>query len=199
MRHILLFIFGLLLCSCVNDRADKECVNSLDSIERAKPYNPFNIDNEIDKQRLFTLISTVVDSTIKVSNLEYNPATLQGYAVWDSITNMLYSPDNFIHTSDSDWDKNENEIIEYLNWYLWNTITRYIRDQYVLDKMNEEMALTDSLLKAQYCWLNSHFDTTEEQIGTAYQFKYYAIEREMLKIQNKNLCELLEAFSDSTY
>lgn len=200
MKHLLIFLISLiLLCSVGCGRKHKHDNNedrTLDSIIAIKRNNPFNTNN---KDSLFYAIETTVYSKIKASVLDYDPHTMKGYLLWDSLTNEIYSPENFIHSSDGDWALHENGILKYLNWHLWRILVPFIGEQRVVNRMNEEIEITDSLLKAQYEWFRNHFDATQQWIGTAYNLKYFAIENEMLEIQNQNMREIFEAVTDSTY
>lgn len=158
--------------------------------------NPFNTDN---KELLFAQIEAAVDSTIKATNIDYQEYTIKGYLMWGSITHTLLSPNLYALKTDSELAKHRNGIIEYLNWHLSRTITHLFADVEIGSAFNVESTLTDSLLRTQYKWLQSHFDTTQDYIGSASNLKYYNIEYEMLRLQNSNLKELLQALTDSSY
>ncbi len=200
LKYLSFFLISLiLLCTVGCGRKHKHDNNedrTLDSIIDIKRSNPFNTNN---KDSLFNAIEIEVGSIIKTFALDYNPRTINGYLLWDSLTNKIYSPENFIHSSDGDWALHENGILEYLNWHLWRILVPFIGEQRVVNLMNEEKGITDSLLTAQYEWFRNHFDATQQWIGTAYNLKYYSIENEMLKIQNQNMREIFEAIMDSTY
>lgn len=117
----------------------------------------------------------------------------------DSMARVLYSPNNFSHTSDSDWEINATGLIEYLNWKLWTILEPYIGRQWVVNLMEEESVIIDSLLSAQQYWFRVHFDTTQELIGSSYNLKYHHIKQEMRTIQNQNMKELLQCLSDTAY
>lgn len=151
-----------------------------------------------NKELLFAQIESAVDSTIKATNTEYQEYTVKGYLTWDSLTLTLFSPSIFVKT-DSELAKHRNCITEYLNWHLSRTINTLLANKEIEHELNVESALTDSLLSAQYKWLQSHFDMTQDYIGSASNLKYYNIEYEMLTLQNANLKELLQALTDSTY
>lgn len=197
-RLLLLVLVVILLCAfgCGSKHNKQSTVNCADSTIEQKRSNPFNAKN---KDSLFNIIETTVDSTIKTSALYYDPHTIKGYLLWDSITNEIYNPENFVHSSDGDWALHENGILEYLNWHLWKILVPFMGEQKVINLMNEEKGITDSLLKAQYELFRNHFDATQQWIGTACNLKYYSIENEMLKTQNQNMREILEAVTDSTY
>lgn len=160
------------------------------------PSTPFNTDN---KDLLFIQIEDAVDSVIKESGSDYQEYMIKGYLVWDSITTAKYSPELYNLSISSDWIKHNIGVKEYLNWHLRKIVYNLLHDNRIAAAMNEEKALTDSLLETQYKFLRSHFDSTQEDLGTSSNLKYYDIEVEMLKLQNKNLRELLEALTDSNY
>ena len=167
-----------------------------DSVKQL-PSTPFNTD---DKVSLFIQIEDTVDSVIKENSIDYQKYTIKGYLVWDSIVNAKYSPDLYNLSTSSDWTKHDSGIIEYLNWHLGKIVYHKLSDNHrIIVEMNWEDILTDSLLTNQYKFFRSHFDSTQEDLGTSSNLKYYDIEVEMLKLQNKNLRELLEALTDSNY
>ena len=183
-------IIGLMLlcyCGCVNKQSDYEIQRGTTS---------FETDN---RALLFNHIETIVDSTIKAPNIEYLENSLNGFDVWDSITYTLYSPNLYGLKTDSELARHRNILNEYLNWHLRRTITTLLANKEITHELNVESDLTDSLLSTQYNWLQSHFDTTQDYIGSASTLKYYNIEYEMLKLQNVNLKELLKALTDSAY
>lgn len=160
-------------------------------------YNPFAIEGS--KTELFAEIDTKIDSVISADAINYDKFTIRGYMIWDSIANALYSPDKFLHTSDWDWARHRNGVVEYLNYHLNNTIDSILQNQQIINARKRENQLTDSLLTTQYKWVRAHFDTTEEYLGSSSQLKYYNIEEEMLKVQNVNLQDLLIALTDSMH
>lgn len=199
MKYLLYILSILLLlsaCGCGRKDNKQSNLNDSDFTIEQERRNPFNTNN---KDSLFNAIEIAVDFSIKTSALDYDSQTKRGYLLWDSITKEIYNPENFVHSSDSDWALHENGILEYLNWHLWKILVPFIGDQSVVNRMQEEIEVTDSLLKAQYEWFRNHFDATQQWIGTAQNLKYYSIENEMLRIQNQNMQEILEAVTDSTY
>lgn len=187
---LLLIVVCVLLIGCEQSK-DRHISDSVAQLQS----NPFKTDN---KDLLFTQIEFTVDSAIKATELNYQDDTLKGYLFWDSITQALFPPSIYAKT-DSDLAKHRNGIIEYLNWHLSRTITHLLADVEIGSAFNVESTLTDSLLRTQYKWLQSHFDTTQDYIGSASNLKYYNIEYEMLRLQNSNLKELLQALTDSSY
>lgn len=199
MKHLPIFLISsIILCAfgCGSKHNKQSIVSSANSTVEQKRSNPFDTNN---KDSLFNAIEFTVDSIIKTSALDYDPHSIKGYLLWDRLTHEIYNPENFIHSSDGDWAWHENGILEYLNWHLWRILVPFIGEQRVVNLMSEEIEITDSLLTAQYEWFRNHFDATQKWIGTAYNLKYYSIENEMLKIQNQNMREILEAVTDSTY
>lgn len=182
------------LLSCIIAILCFSCNTTDKSFEQQS--NPFNTDN---KELLFAQIESAVDSTIKATNIDYQEYTIKGYLMWDSITQTLLSPNLYALKTDSELAKHRNGIIEYLNWHLTRTITHLLADVEIGSAFNVESTLTDSLLRTQYKWLQSHFDNTQDYIGSASNLKYYNIEYEMLRLQNSNLKELLQALTDSSY
>ncbi len=180
-----------LLIGCAQSK-EKQTSNSLPQL----PSSPFNTDN---RDLIFAQIEAAVDSVIKMEDIDYQEGTIKGYLTWDSITKAKYSPNLYSLSTSSDWAKHNNGIIEYLNWHLRKVVYKLLDDNRIVTAMNEETALTDSLLATQYKFLRSHFDSTQEDLGTSSNLKYYDIEVEMLELQNKNLRELLEALTDSKY
>ncbi len=182
------------LLSCIIAILCFSCNTTDKSFEQQS--NPFNTDN---KELLFAQIESAVDSTIKATNIDYQEYTIKGYLMWDSITQTLLLPNLYALKTDSELAKHRNGIIEYLNWHLTRTITHLLADVEIGSAFNVESTLTDSLLRTQYKWLQSHFDNTQDYIGSASNLKYYNIEYEMLRLQNSNLKELLQALTDSSY
>lgn len=167
-----------------------------------------NVDDEypvitdfsvVNKDSLFSQIESKIDSTIAASKIEYRENSVKGYLAWDSVTRAVYSLDPSNPPPDMEWMSNENRIAEYLNWHLRRMVNKSLGDKAIADALNEEAALTDSLLSNQYNWLRSHFDTSQEITGSSAFGKYFDIEYEMLTLQNKNLKELLEASTNSAY
>ena len=191
MNKTLLFLLFDIVLSLFIGCTNKQIDNKLQ-----QKNNPFYTDN---KTLLFNHIETVVDSTIKTSNIEYLDKSLNGFDVWDSITHTIFYPNLYGLKTDSELAKHRNILNEYLNWHLRRTITTLLANKEIRHELNVESDLTDSLLSAQYKWLQSHFDTTQDNIGSASTLKYYNIEYEMLKLQNVNLKELLKALTDSAY
>lgn len=184
---ILLYL-GLFLCfSCTNKQTD--CAN-------LQKNTPFETDNKI---MLFSQIEAKVDSAIKASEIRYSESSIMGYNLWDSVTYVLYSPDLYNLKSDAQLARHRNGIIEYLNWHLRRIVNTQLADSQIINALNSEYALTDSLLNAQYRWFQSHFDATQDYLGTASNLKYYNLEIEMLRLQNANLKELLIALTDTAY
>ena len=182
-----------LLLSCLITVLSFSCNPTDKSIEQQS--NPFNTDN---RERLFAQIESAVDSTIKATNVDYQEYTIKGYLTWDSLTHTLFPHSRHTKT-DSELAKHRNCITEYLNWHLRRTIATMLANNGIEHELTVESALTDSLLRAQNKWLQSHFDTTQDYIGSASTLKYFNIEYEMLKLQNANLKELLKALTDSAY
>ena len=182
-----------LLLSCLITVLSFSCNTTDKSIEQQS--NPFNTDN---RERLIAQIESAVDSTIKATNIDYQEYTIKGYLTCDSLTHTLFPHSRYAKT-DSELAKHRNCITEYLNWHLRRIIATLLANKGIEHELNVESALTDSLLRAQYKWLQSHFDTTQDYIGSASTLKYFNIEYEMLKLQNSNLKDLLKALTDSTY
>ena len=182
-----------LLLSCLITVLSFSCNTTDKSIEQQS--NPFNTDN---RERLFSQIESAVDSTIKATNIDYQEYTIKGYLTWDSLTHTLFPHSRYAKT-DSELAKHRNCITEYLNWHLRRIIATLLANKGIEHELNVESALTDSLLSVQYKWLNSHFDTTQDYIGSASNLKYYNIEYELLTHHNTNLKELLQALTDSAY
>ncbi len=185
----LTLIIGLifLFVGCTNKQPD--CANQ-------QKNTPFESDN---KAILFSQIEAKVDSAIEASEIRYSESSIIGYNLWDSVANALYSPDLYNLNSDSQFARHRNGIIEYLNWHLRRIINTQLADSQIRNALNLEYALTDSLLSAQYEWFQSHFDATQDYLGSASNLKYYNLEIEMLRLRNANLKELLIALTDTAY
>lgn len=203
MKNLILFlIVWILVVGCKNssqilhNETTEDLPNTLAIVteEEIKKEHPFNAEN---KDSLFRILEEEVIKHIAHSDSSYTVGTLKSYLLFDSVSNSLYSPYNFTHYSDVDWQINENGIIELNNWYLWNTIEPLLGSKTIEDKMKKEKILTDSLLFAQYRWFNKHFDSTQEDTGSGSNLKYGALERDMLIIENQNLKDLLRALTDS--
>lgn len=179
---ILLFIWG-----CGSNSKKVSCPT--------KTQDPFSYME--NKDSVFRMIEGEVYSYIKEHGLEYSANTLAGYEVWDSITNKLYSPYNYEHSFDKDWEKNVNGIIDYLNWHLVQITERLMGDSNIIKLMAEERALTEELLLAQYKWFGVHFDAVTD--GTGYPIKYYKLENEMIQLQNLYLKDVLGVLTDPDY
>lgn len=172
------------------------CGNSVKKTNNStKTQHPFTYTE--NKDSAFRVIENKVYSYIKEHELDYSANTLAGYDMWDSITNNLYSPFNYTHSSDADWERNENGIIEYLNWHLIQIAEQLIGDSNITKAMAEERVLTEMLLSAQYKWFEVHFDTVTNNTG--YLIKYYKLEKEMIRLQNHYLKDLLGVLTDSDY
>lgn len=165
------------------------------STEATKPKHPFGYTE--NKDSVFRVIEDSVRSYIKEQGLNCSANSLTEYEMWDSITNQLYSPYKFTHSSDADWASNENGIIEYLNWHLVQLTERLINDSHITKLMAEERTLIEKLLSAQHKWFCVHFDTTIDYTG--YFIKYYALDKEMMLLQIHNLKDLLGTLTDSDY
>lgn len=172
------------------------CTNKQTDCANQQKNTPFEWDN---KAILFSQIEAKVDSAIKASEIRYSESSIIGYNLWDSVANALYSLDLYNLKSDSQFARHRNGIIEYLNWHLRRIINTQLADRQIRNALNSEYALTDSLLSAQYKWIQTHFDATQDYLGTASNLKYYNLEIEMLKLQNANLKELLIALTDTAY
>lgn len=172
------------------------CDNKQPDCAIQQKNTPFGTDN---KTLLFSQIEATVDSAIRASNVNYIENSLSGYYMWDSVTYSLYSPDLYILDSNSQLARHCNGVIEYLNWHLRRIINAKLTDKRISNALDIEDALTDSLLNAQYKWIQSHFDATQFYLGTASDLKYYNIEFELLRLRNTNLMELLYALTDTTY
>lgn len=177
----------LLFVGCTNKQTD--CANQ-------PKDTPFKSEN---KAILFSQIEVEVDSAIKATDSKYSEKSISGYNLWDSVTNSLYSPNLYSLKSDSQFARHRNGIIEYLNWHLRRIINTQLADSQIINALNSEYALTDSLLNAQYKWFQSHFDATQDYLGSASNLKYYNLDIEMLRLQSANLKELLMALTDSEY
>ncbi|MDE7430653.1 MAG: hypothetical protein K2N34_01860 [Lachnospiraceae bacterium] len=189
-KTLLFLLFDIVLSLFIG------CTNKQIDNELQQKNNPFDTDN---KALLFNHIETVVDSTIRTSNIEYVENSLYEYFAWDSVTHVLFSPNLYGLKTDSELAKHRNTLTEYLNWHLRQRINTLITNNEIANALKFESALSDSLLNIQYKWLQSHFDATQDYIGSASSLKYYNIEYEMLQLQNLNLRELLQAFTDSAY
>lgn len=190
MKLASLFILLLFLSICFG------CANNQTDSFFQQKITPFDTDN---KALLFNHIETVVDSTIKSSNIEYLENSLNGFNLWDSITHTLFSPNLYGLKTDAELAKHRNGMTYYLNWHLSRIISTLLANKEIDHALNVESVLTDSLLSTQHKWLQSHFDTTQDYLGSASNLKYYNIEYEMLGLQNMNLRELLQALTDSSY
>lgn len=200
MKHLLMLsIACMVLPLCIGCKERQTYVSEISDSTSVNGFYKKNLFDTNNKTELFAQIESVVDSVMKTSKVAYKMRSLKDYSVWDSITYSLYSPKLFNHSSDSDWAKHQNGIMEYLNWHYRNVINSLLNDAKLEREMNIEMSLVDSLLTAQYRWLRSHFDTTQEPLGTASNLKYFHIENELLTIQNICLKELLNGLTDSTY
>ena len=209
MKYLLPILLSLtiIIVSCNNEQ-NNLADQTFDTVIDRKPNNPFLSDDEF----LFYSISDSVYHHLKIAlpnhphwgkiyTKEYQSPlfSYQDYVLIDSMARVLYAPSNFSHTSDSDWEVNINGLLEYLNWELWQILKPYIGRQWVVNLMEKESAITDSLIVAQQDWFRTHFDATQEWIGSTYNLKYYRIRREMLYIENENMKELLQCLTDSTY
>ncbi len=163
-----------LLIGCANKQTD--CANQ-------QKNTPFESDN---KAILFSQIEGEVDSAIKASEIRYSASSIIRYNLWDSVATALYSPDLYKLNSDSQFARHRNGIIEYLNWHLKRIINTQLADSQIRNAFNSDYALTDSLLNAQYKWFQSHFDATQDYLGSASSLKYYNLEIEMLRLRNAN-------------
>ncbi len=172
------------------------CANKQPDSAIQQKTTPFESDN---KAILFSQIEAKVDSAIKASEIRHSESSIIGYNLWDSVANALYSPDLYNLKSDSQFARHRNGIIEYLNWHLRRIINTQLADSQIRNALNLEYALTDSLLSAQYKWFQSHFDATQDYLGSASNLKYYNLEIEMLRLRNANLKELLIALTDTAY
>lgn len=220
MNRLPLFLISLfLLCAfgCSNEKADKAMANSTPSSDNLstrnqeiKPGNPFRYNDGL----LFYHISDSVYHCLKCAHpnhprwgkiftkeyrdvpklLNYNE-----YLQIDSMAKILYSPTNFMHESDADWEQNEIGLLEYLNWKLWDILIPYIGRQWVVNLMEDESGIIDSLIDSQQNWFCAHFDATQESVGSGNILKYYHIKKEMRSIQNANMKDILQALTDSSY
>lgn len=188
----LIVLILLCLVGCKSDNTI-DPVKSASSDKRPNPFVNCCLDS------LFREIDYSVDSIIISTNLEYDEHTVTGYMLWDSIANALYAPENFVHSCDVDWEIIRNRLKEYLNQHLWRTIRPLIKEQSIVELIEREKSLSDSLLNAQYSWMSVHFDNTQEWVGSGYRIKYYSLEYEMLSIQNSNLIDLLGVITDTDY
>lgn len=220
MNRLPLFLISLfLLCAfgCSNEKADKAMTDSTPSSDNLsirnqeiKPSNPFRYNNGL----LFYHIQDTVYHYLKcaypnhqrwrkIFTKEYrdvpNLLNYNEYLQIDSIAKILYSPTNFIHESDADWEQNEIGLLEYLNWELWGILKPYIGEQRVVNLMTKEKIIIDSLINAQHDWFRAHFDATQELVGSGFRLKYYFIHKEMLSIQNANMKDILQALTDFSY
>lgn len=220
MKYLpILLISSIMLCGfgCSNGKFDKAMANSTPSSDNLstrnqeiKPSNPFRYNDGL----LFYHIQDTVYHQLKcaypyhqrwgkIFTKEYsnvpNLLNYNEYLQIDSMAKILYSPTNFIHESDADWEQNEIGLLEYLNWELWEILKPYIGEQRVVNLMTKQKIIIDSLIDAQQNWFCAHFDATQESVGSGYLLKYCHIEKEMLSIQNANMKDILQTITDSSY
>lgn len=220
MKRLPIFLITLIMfCAfgCSNGKSDKAIANSMLSSDNLyvrnqeiKPSNPFRYNDGL----LFYHIQDTIYHYLKcaypnhqrwgkIFTKEYidvpNLLNYDEYLQIDSVAKILYSPTNFIHDSDADWEQNEVGLLEYLNWELWDILKPYIGRQWVVNLMKDESVIIDSLINAQHDWFRAHFDATQDSVESGFRLKYYFIHKEMLSIQNANMKDILQALTDSSY
>lgn len=172
------YIFSLLVlivamgCNGVSTHSVQNCQEEDSGLD--KPGHPFHSDDSL----LFYDISDSIYHNLKrcypnhpkwgkIYTEEYDNSVLsyEDYLLIDSMARNLYSPNNFSHASDTDWEVNEIGLIKYLNWRLWSErdgLPEYLGRQCVVNLMEKEMANSDSLIIAQIKWCRAHFNTSQE-------------------------------------
>ena len=139
MKQLILILLCLITVSCNNRQNNISEQSAIDTKTNAKTNkktnNPFLSNDEF----LFYTISDSVYHNLKKALPNHphwgklytkeHPSYILSYKDYvqiDSMARVLYTPSNFSHTSDSDWEVNINGLLEYLNWELWQILKPYI-------------------------------------------------------------------------